>query len=54
MEKINSLFPASAGMIPRRILPPRPSTAVPCECGDDPQAELGQKLLEHCSLRVRG
>ena len=48
------VFPANAGMIPRRSISLERHTSVPRECGDDPWVSLGSQIITECSPRMRG
>ncbi len=49
-----SVFPARAGMSPRRVLDLRSAPRVPRASGDEPVCQEGIFALESCSPRERG
>ena len=54
VEKIREVFPADAGMIPKRSLLRRGRKGVPRGCGDDPKPSFVMDSFTLCSPRMRG
>ena len=51
---VDVMFPASAGMIPLRLLRLRHLIDVPRKRGDDPETYLEQLVRRVCSPQARG